>query len=389
VSLHPLLQQLKTSLLSLLSHVAEEFSILLRGCDLLPSTYSSVTDVLVRMIPLMAKNASIHQFCIAFVKNLHENKNILDCSLNVATSSSSDASAQDSFDQLVQQCLLASVVQWETGGLSKEDRISRVLQLVEICLMTRCMEPCRKLFVLVLKAPGDASDKFRTLYSPLIPRLRDLLCSKEIDICSSPFSDLLQLLIGSFLRDILGPKPRDVNMRNIGCGCGDCNLVDIFLNRNTSTKETFRYAKARRLHVEERLNTASDLISYTTIRRGTPHGVLVTKLPEVVTVSSWISHVAEAKELLKSIGDDAVISKLMGDRYDDVVKALQGTQPFILTVSDAVNVGRHISDAGSSQGMSPTMRFTCCTKSQHTADTIITGGKRKRSLDSSAREDIP
>jgi hypothetical protein len=201
--------------------------------------------------------------------------------------------------------------------------------------MTGQMEPCRKLFVLLIKVPGNVPEKFETLYSPLIPGLQELSRKEGINICSPPFSDLLQFLVGSYLCDILGPKPREVVVRNIGCGCDDCRLVDKFLT-SRATEETFRFIKAHRLHVEEELGSASDLIRFTVFRHSSPHGLVVTKQPALLAASSWKHRVAEAKKLLKSIGDEDVISKLMGRQYSDMVKALEGTQPFIFTAGDAV-----------------------------------------------------
>jgi hypothetical protein len=173
-------------------------------------------------------------------------------------------------------------------------------------------------------------------------------------------------------------------VRKIGCGCDDCGLVDEFLT-SRATEKTFRYVKARRLHVEEELGSASDLISFTVSRSGSPHGLLVTKQPALLAASSWKPRVVEAKKLLEKIGDEGVISKLMGHRYSDVVSALEGTQPFISTASDAVKFSRQISAGSSSQGMSCLMMFTqCYTKSplsattQQAAGTSITGNLKKR-----------
>jgi hypothetical protein len=202
----------------------------------------------VRIMPLVAKNDSpaIYEFSVAFVKSIHQNKDkLLDRS-----SSLDDTSQDNTFKQLVEQFLLIVVMRWETGTkpsrrLRHADvKIPRVLQLVQLCLMTGQMEPCRKLFVLLIKVPGNVPEKFETLYSPLIPGLQELSRKEGINICSPPFSDLLQFLVGSYLCDILGPKPREVVVRNIGCGCDDCRLVDKFLT-SRATEETFRFVKAR------------------------------------------------------------------------------------------------------------------------------------------------
>lgn len=296
------------------------------------------------------KNTSVFTFCIAFVKSLHENKlSILERSQSPSNDTQEDTSKDvEAFDHLVDQCLNTSAMQWESvvaqpaaypyhrNPSPQESKITRVLDLVEACLLTSCMAPCKKLFVLLLKIQGATDQKFQTLYNPLIPRLREVLRIKNIDICSSPFADLLQLFVGTYLRDVLGAQPRNIRtkIRKIGCGCGDCNPVDNFMSSSTSS-QLFRYPQVRRTHVERQLSAARDLVYFQTIRSGSPHGIQVIKRPEIVAAQQWDTRVAHAHTFLRSIGDDNVISRLMGNRYGDVMKALQGSQQFILTVGDA------------------------------------------------------
>jgi len=256
--------------------------------------------------------------------------------------------------------------------MRQESRITRTLELTELCILTDHTTPLGTLFVFFLKVQGAAVAKFKSLF---IPRLRELLRTKSIDICSSPFGGLLQLLVGYYLREILGAKSRDVNagIRKIGCGCADCKQVDTFLASNTAAEQTFRYAQARRTHVERQLSAASDLVTFQTIRRGSPHGVSVTKRPEVVAASQWVSRVAQAKVFLRSIGDDDVIAKLMGNRYADVSKALQGTQHFVLTVRDATNT------SGRTQNPLTSKESGIAASSSSVPTAPVAGAKRKKS----------
>jgi hypothetical protein len=308
--------------------------------------------ITIRILPQLVKKTSIYTFCIAFIKALHQNKaNLLESS--TTPTESPDNSNKTSFEKLTDQCLNTAVLQWQTvvaqpaqpcygslhstPAMTEESKIQRILELVELSLLTENLMPCKALFVMLLKVPGAPFDRFQTLYDPLIPRLKQLLRAKGTDVCSSPFAELLHLLIGTYLRDILGSKSCNVNtaIRKVGCGCAECNPVDAFLTSSSATEQLFRYVQARRTHVERQLSAASDLVKFETIRRGSPYGVLVTKRPEVVAASKWESRVARAKTFLRTIGDDNTISKLMGNRYADVLRALQGTQPFVLKVGGA------------------------------------------------------
>jgi hypothetical protein len=50
----------------------------------------------------------------------------------------------------------------------------------------------------------------------------------------------------------------------------------------------------------------------------------------------WLVLQQEAKEFLSAIGNDVDIMKLMGPRYDDVKKALEGVQSFSLHATPSV-----------------------------------------------------
>ena len=176
------------------------------------------------------------------------------------------------------------------------------------------------------------------------------------------------------MRDVLGTKSQNTNaaIRKIGCGCVDCNQINGFLASGSSTEQTFRYPQARRTHLERYLSAASDLVTFQTIRSGSPHGIKVTKRPEVVAAAQWTSRVAQAKVFLRSIGDDDVLSRLMGNRYADVLKALQGVQQFILTVGDAAMNSR-----GALHNLPPAI-ITASSSSAPVA-APVTGTKRKKS----------
>ncbi|TFK34835.1 hypothetical protein BDQ12DRAFT_612637 [Crucibulum laeve] len=302
----------------------------------------------------LLKKPSLYTFWIAFVKALHLNKKEL--LAYQPTTLDEEPPTSDTIDAIIERCLDAAVLQWNTvvsqpaySGTThsyygantfnqpQQAKINRVIELVEMYILTGHIQPCKKLFVLLFKVEGNVATKFQTLYTPLIPRLRDVLNKNGIDICSTPFIDLMQLFIGSYLRDMLGSKdhnPRP-NIRKVGCGCGDCNQIDAFMGMNSVAQQTFRMAQTRRLHVERQLAMAPDLVTFVTIRSGSPHGISVTKRADVLAATRWDSRKAEAKKFLSSIGNEAILSKLMGHRYDDVLNAVKGTRPFVWTVSDA------------------------------------------------------
>ncbi|KDR72653.1 hypothetical protein GALMADRAFT_142951 [Galerina marginata CBS 339.88] len=252
--------------------------------------------------------------------------------------------AENPVDALINECLGAAASRWsdvpapnayyhhvsQNASPRRMSKVDRVVEIIEQAIVISNLDTCRILIIDLLRSPGSTASKFNELYNPLIPRLRALLTNKNQDICSPPFVDFLQVLIGLYLRDILGKKGQMLNnnLRKIGCGCGDCNLLDNFILNPTTTSTTFRLVQARRTHLERHIATARDLCTYTTIRSGSPHGVQVTKLPAVVQASMWESRQKAAKAFLTSIGPDNTIARIMGARYQEVGQAISGVLSF-------------------------------------------------------------
>ena len=252
-------------------------------------------------------------------------------------------------DDLIKECLEIAALQWSDAAVpymapshfyynaqntnvqaqSYTVKVNRIIEIVELAIHSGQMDVCRTLFADILRSPGTSGIKVTTLYSPLIPRLRTLLTKLNQDICSPPFIDLVQVMLATYLKDVLGRRGAfNCLLRKIGCGCPDCQPLDKFLLDPNASTVTFRLAQHRRHHLETRISSATDLCTSQTIRSGSPHGLMVTKRPDVVLASSWSARQKNAKAFLASIGPDDVISRIMGPRYLDVTQALSGVKAF-------------------------------------------------------------
>lgn len=265
------------------------------------------------------------------------------------SSNASQGGGKNPVDNVIEKALEAASKQWSEAPealqfawndelqiptrntqVAQTGKVDRIMEIVEQCIVSDNLEICRTLFVDILKVTGISSEKFTQIYNPLIPRLRAFLQSRSLDLWTTPFVDLLQILIGAYLRGVLGKKGEDLNhrLRKIGCGCQDCQSLDVFILNKTTHTTLIRLVQKKRIHLEKRIAGAPDLCTYETIRRGSPHGVRVTKLPEVVEASTWDYRQKAARTFLSSIGTDEVIKKIMGGRYVDVATAINGTIPF-------------------------------------------------------------
>jgi hypothetical protein len=89
-------------------------------------------------------------------------------------------------------------------------KVDRIIEIIEQTIISANLDVCRTLFVDVLKNTGTSAEKFTQTYTPLIPRLRVLLQARNIDLWVPPFVDLFQILVGSYLRDVLGKKKQNI-----------------------------------------------------------------------------------------------------------------------------------------------------------------------------------
>ena len=320
------------------------------------------------LLPRLFNLPNSYQFWIAFTKTVREGRQSILDSIQRSQPSTSSAAAspstvdgymsalgvvsggKDIVDALIDKALRMAAGQWShapasyasptqhigyrghsqntnTAQKAKVDRIIEILDLA-ITYDSENVEVCRALFVDILKSQGTSAIKFVQIYTPLISRLCPLLTSKKSDIFSAPFVDLFQILIGTYLRDVLGKRDQLSNalFRKIGCGCGDCQSLDSFLLNPEIISETFRLVQARRIHLEGQIAQASDLCSYRAMKR--TRCLQVMKRPEVVQASMWDQRQQEAKKFLESIGSDSTIRKIMGGRYADVVAAVNGNAWF-------------------------------------------------------------
>ncbi|KAF8074847.1 hypothetical protein FPV67DRAFT_601295 [Lyophyllum atratum] len=308
------------------------------------------------ILPQLRNKLLIYPFKVAFVKALYQQKDTIpeQSSSKLQSNTQSQLAGSNHFDDVMEELLYLVVLEWDQfvvveesdpghheipsnrpqPPVAQESKIDRVIDIIDLCLLTGRVTSCVVLFLKLLQVRDSAVDKFQKLYTPLVPRLRDLMRTKGVPLRHSyPFSSFLQLLVGYYLRDVLvtpGYIPQ-TTIRKVGCGCEDCNYLDSFLTGGKA-QETFRCVSQRRAHLEDRLYTARDLVTYITTRSAVPHGLEVTKSPEIVATQTWAGRFEQAQAFLRSIGDVQDLFNLMGNRYGDLINALRGAQHFALDV---------------------------------------------------------
>ena len=261
------------------------------------------------MVPVLARNTSeSYPFWVALIKALEAKK---DGALK-------DKIVIEGLEQLSTACFNAVIPLWDSAdaysyyGYAQTTKVPRVIELLDLCITTKHMPYCKILLASVLKSTGTTTAKFPALYTPLISRLPEALRKRNIDILTAPFSEAIKALVGQYLHEVVGDKPKGskVTMRKAGCGCVNCNALDSFLV-GPNASSLFRLPVARKSHVEKRVQKIADLVSYTIVTTGRPH-IQISKSPEIVAVGKWGTKITEARTFLKQVGDEILLAKLMG-----------------------------------------------------------------------------
>ncbi|TFK65122.1 hypothetical protein BDN72DRAFT_824875 [Pluteus cervinus] len=221
----------------------------------------------------------------------------------------------------------------------QDTKASTAIQLIELCLSLDRATSCLTILDSLSKVGGDSKTKFQVLFKPCIQDLRRILPKYSLSINISPYREFAQHVIGLYLRDILGTKGQFLpsNIRKLGCGCHDCRALDAFL---LSSESQYRFSRAQnmRTHLESRLRQAPDLVTFSTIRSGSPHTLLIQKKPEVIAACTWAGRQSAAREFLGNFGDEKAIRQLMGNYYANAAKAVSGEQPFAWSSNYLVQV---------------------------------------------------
>ena len=317
-----------------------------------------------------------YQFFTALVKDLLLKRTVIleKTVVHCAGSNDSQSEANHILDEFIRRCLDCAGKHWNVvprdsdfgyqypSNTSNQKGPTRVLNLVELCLLTCETDTCGAFLDRVWKMSGEVVIKFNQTYTPLVPELCKLLRKTKTDICAPPFLNFFRLLISHYLCYVLRTKTKQVKLSKIGCGCADCQELDRFLAGRDSQHIFSNSTKQREDHLKSQVDNAQDLVVYG-VQYGNPHCFSITKTGVLLQVAAdtWEQRLEVVKDMFKAIGAENV-EKIMGDRYADVAEALKGQNAFRL--DQALDQQQNVPDPVS--------------KSTTNATTSVAGRKRKR-----------
>lgn len=196
------------------------------------------------------------------------------------------------------------------------------------------------------------------LYAKIIPDLVKLLKERGISVSSSPSRKFFRYIIEMYLQEVLGSKEGSPYLKfsMLTCGHEACSQVNDFLRSEETKMKVPVDSAACRCATDLRIDQRYRLIereSYTGWER--PSLDLI-KSHEAMAAQHWSIRLADAQELLKSIGTDDEISRIMGGRYADVRRALGGSRAFVITETLRKKQMGHNGRPGSSDGVGQFVR---------------------------------
>ena len=299
-------------------------------------------------------------FLTALARALHLNrteifaKNVIHC----AGSDDPQEHAACMLDNLIRSCLDGARKHWHRVTSAT------VLDILKLCFITGQVDMCRTFLVYAWNISGDITTKFDSIYTPLVPQLCKFLAEISLDVCVTPFVDFFHSYISHYLHHMLGPKVPNLQIRLVNCrrNCSDCIALNQFIT-GTESRHMFHFVQKTRPHLENQLNGVRDLVTYAPVRSGRSQYMEVKKTLPVLSGTRWEQRRQQGIGIFQIIGVKNV-EKIMGTRYVDVCKALEGSG-FRLdaTVVQPTNLPDQAAAGPSSNA----------------ADTAVVGEKRKRS----------
>jgi len=199
-----------------------------------------------------------------------------------------------------------------------------------------------------ISRPGEESfyTHYVDLYVKIVPNLVKLLGEHGINLSSSPSRKFFCYIIGTYLEEILGSEEGSpfLKFSMLTCGHEVCSRVNDFLRSEETTTTIQVDDETERCVKDLKIDRRYSLFECQGGSYRRPPRMQLTKKHAAMAAQNWSDRLSDALKMLKSIGTDDEISKIMGGRYPDVEKALKRSQAFVMaeaprSVAEEVMVG--------------------------------------------------
>lgn len=208
-----------------------------------------------------------------------------------------------------------------------------VPDLLSICIPGKKSGPHKEL----LDCISDSCRPFYTrcvnIYSKVIPELIRLHGEHGVSVSSSPSGDFLRYVVGTYLQDVLGTEEGSPYLKfsTLTCGHEGCSVVNDFLRSEEREKTIPLNDEVNRCIGSLRIDSQFHILKREPHWWKNPPTVDLTKTREGLGAQYWSFRLANTRKLLEKIGTEEEICEIMGERWEDVKKALEGSQAFVVT----------------------------------------------------------
>ncbi|KAK4561455.1 hypothetical protein LTR86_004773 [Recurvomyces mirabilis] len=128
---------------------------------------------------------------------------------------------------------------------------------------------------------------------------------------------ILQELLGRWVQ--YEPSPPKHLLRECGCGCVDCEELDGFLMDRGKRILSIREKSAIREHLCCMLDSQGDLVERTTLRNGSPHTLIISKINGEFEQCKWDCRRKQAKKWINNLGNKECLRDLLDLMYDELL----------------------------------------------------------------------
>ncbi|KAF2870749.1 hypothetical protein BDV95DRAFT_574537 [Massariosphaeria phaeospora] len=162
--------------------------------------------------------------------------------------------------------------------------------------------------------------------------IAQLMPKWSIPYSESFYRTLFQTILAVFILkyvDFLPPPPQDWTANKVKCSCGDCALLNFFMQNPHQLTVEFKMAPNRRSHLQGELSDARADVTYEFACNTAPYTMIIkkTRASYEKAVGDWKERKAWAEQNLKQSFDETVLRTLLAEKYEEIVGMTQVTAP--------------------------------------------------------------
>jgi hypothetical protein len=168
---------------------------------------------------------------------------------------------------------------------------------------------------------------FENVFLPFLKTLKSLIIERQINVNGSPFQELFQQLLRTYVNQYVQKKPtqpRDWTREKVQCpSCQDCVALNKFLSDPMQEEGRFSFAQARREHLKRTVESKHRGFGFLTDTGGSPYTLVIFKTNNQYqsNLHAWNKRRMRAGEIVTGLGKEE-LREFLGERYTQIMSSL-------------------------------------------------------------------